>query len=315
MPSLIDRRGAPEDRLPVGAAFAALLAFAALALAAAGCEAERPAPAGGDGAASLRVVATTSIVADVVGQIGGERVAVRALVAPTSDAHAYVPTPRDLVAVTEADAVFASGLGLEVFLDDLSRGAGGPEPIRLSERAGGPPLSDPHVWLDVQAVIAWTEAIAAELARLDPAGAADYQAHAAAYRSELEALDASIAATIGAIPDERRAIAADHLAMGAFCARYGCRVVGAILPSPSSEGAPSPRHLADLADAMVRERVRVVVADRIGASPAARRLAAETGATFVALDIEGLPAAGNDGDGSYVAMMRANAEALAAALR
>lgn len=316
MPSRPSGPGAGRAARPAAApAFAIFLAVAVAALGTltAACSDARPATTTGDEA--LQVVATIGIVGNVVERVAGPRAAVSVLVPSGSDAHAYVPTPRDLVAVAQADAVFASGLGLEAFLDDVIAAAGGPEPIRLAEVAAGEVSpSDPHVWLDVRAVIGWTDAIATALAELDPAGAAAYDANAATYRAELEALDAEIARALGTIPAEQRALATDHLALGSFCARYGCRVVGAVIPAPSSEGSASPRHLAELAEAMAHEGARVVVVERGAASPAASRLAEAAGARVVELAIETLGPPGSGWD-TYVGMMRANAKALVAAMR
>jgi len=291
------------------------LAIAGLLLLAGGC-APAPRPAvGGDAHVPLEVLATTGIVGDVVGRVGSERIAVTILVRSESDAHAFVPTPRDLVAVAKADVIFGNGLGLEAFLADMVSSAGGTEPILLAEATGQDTVAfDPHVWLDVQNVMRWTDVIAEALAARDPAGAAAYAANATAYRRELVDLDAWIVATFEAVPPERRSIVTDHQALGAFCARYGCRIVGAILPSTSTEGSVVPREITALEAAIAREGIHAIVVDRAAGSPAARRLAAETGAEIIALSIESLGPAGSGAD-TYLGLMRENVERLVDVLR
>lgn len=308
------RRAAAAQDAPTRWPWAPTAPLVLLLLAGACAPASAPA-VGGDEPAGLAVLATTGIVGDIVGRVGGERIAVTVLVPPESDAHAFVPTPRDLVAVARADAIFGSGLGLEAFLGDMVASAGGAEPILLAEatRKGAEP-SDPHVWMDVREVIRWTGAVAEALASRDPEGGPAFAANAAAYAGELEALDAWIAGRLAEVPEERRAIVTDHQALGAFCARYGCRVAGAIVPSSSTEGSASPRQLALLEGTIAREGIRAIVVDRVAESPAARRLAAATGAEVVALSIESLGPAGSGAD-TYLGLMRDNVERLVAALR
>lgn len=293
----------------------AVLVTSALTLFASGCAPTTSPAIGGDARSPIAVLATTGIVGDIVANVGGERIALRVLVPPTSDAHAFVPTPRDLVAVAKADVIFGSGLGLEAFLGDMVASAHGTTPILLAEAAGTADApSDPHVWLDVGNVEGWTTTIADALAAVDPDGASTYAANAAGYRRALEDLDAWIIATLAAVPPERRAIVTDHQALGAFCARYGCRIVGAIVPSASSEGSASPRHLAAIEDIITRERIRAIVVDRASTSATAERLAGDLDARIVAWSIEALGPTGGGAD-TYIGLMRDNVTRLVEALR
>ncbi len=204
----------------------------------------------------LRVVATTTIVGDVVAQVGGEAIELTVLLRPGQDPHTYHPRPGDLAAIAEAHVVFVNGLGLEAFLDDVLRSAGGDRPVvTVSEgivprqHPRNPEQPDPHVWFDVRNVMVWVDNIEAALSALDPAHAEVYRASAAAYREELESLDAWIVQRVATVPEQNRRLVTNHPALGYFADRYGFEQVGAVYPvSPSAEPSacllytsPSPR--------------------------------------------------------------------------
>jgi manganese/iron transport system substrate-binding protein len=276
----------------------------------------------------LRVLATTSIVADVVAAVGGTRVEVSALVPPGVDPHAFEPTPQDVRSVADAQVVFENGLGLEAFLGDLvqSAGAGAPvvsvsadiEPLPAGLHAGEDAGTthaewDPHVWLDPQNVILWTSVIEASLTALDPPGAADYARAAEDYRLKLQALDAEVEAQLAAIPQGQRKLVTDHEEFAYFARRYGFEIVGAVIPAPSSAAEPSARELAALEDAIRTTGVRAVFMSSVVSPALARQVAEDTGIRLVTLYTHSL----SDSSGpapSYLALMRLNARLIAEAL-
>jgi ABC-type Zn uptake system ZnuABC Zn-binding protein ZnuA len=276
----------------------------------------------------LRVLATTSIVADVVAAVGGTRVAVSALVPPGVDPHAFEPTPQDVRSVAEAQVVFENGLGLERFLGDLvqSAGTGAPvisvsssiEPLPAGVRAGEDAGTthaewDPHVWLDPQNVILWTNAIEAALTALDPPGAADYAQAAEDYRLELQALDTEVEAQLAVIPQGQRRLVTDHEEFAYFARRYGFEIVGAVIPAPSAAAESSARELAALEDAIRSTGVRAVFVSSVVTPALARQVAEDTGIRLVTLYVHSL----SDSSGpapSYLALMRLNARLIADAL-
>ncbi len=181
----------------------------------------------------LRVTATTTIVADLVQVIGGERVAVRALMGPGVDPHLYKPSISDVLYLGEADAVFYLGIHLEGRMADLfenMRRAGRhtyavssalPETTLLMNDEGTP---DPHIWFDVPLWGIAAQGVAEELSRLDPAGAEEYQRRLEDYLVALERLDAWAQAELARIPPEARVLVTAHDAFGYFGRRYGVEV-------------------------------------------------------------------------------------------
>src|SRR5262249_4737502 len=153
-----------------------------------------PAPRASAQAQKLRIVTSIRPIADLVQNVGGDRVDVVALVPPGAEPEDYDPTPADATAVSKARIFFANGLGLEAYLDRLAESAGTPqlEVVTLSdglptitgfgqgEQQGG----NPHLWLDVQNAISYVDAIQQTLDRVDPSGAVTYDANAAAYKTK-----------------------------------------------------------------------------------------------------------------------------------
>jgi ABC-type Zn uptake system ZnuABC Zn-binding protein ZnuA len=274
----------------------------------------------------LRVLATMSIVADVVAAVGGSRIEVSALVPAGVDPHAFEPTPQDVRSVAEAQVVFENGLGLETFLGDLVQSAGTGAPVVSVSAmitplpAGNGPAEgsahgewDPHVWLDPQNVVAWTRVIESALSALDPQGAAAYADAAEAYRGKLQALDAEIEAQLSAIPEGRRRLVTDHEEFAYFARRYGFEIVGTVIPAPSAAAEPSARELAALEDAIRSAGVRAVFVSSVVSPALARQVAQDTGIQLVTLYTHSL--SGSTGPApSYLELMRLSARLIAQAL-
>ena len=305
-----------------------LLFIAALALLnlEAGAETGRP-----------RVVATTTIVGDVVQAIGGPDIDLTTLLRPGLDPHTFEPAPRDAAAVAGADLLFINGGGLETFLEPLvnaNRQGKTPvvdlcEGLDLAERAHeehGEPgddhhghehahgAEDPHVWLDPQRVIQWTRTIERALAERDPEHAAAYQQRAEAYRAELAALDQWVLDQVAGLPEGQRRFVTDHDEFGYFAERYGFTITGALLPNVTTSTETSAREMAALEDRIRATGTRVLVIGS-GVNPSlARRVAHDTGLQLVTLWTGSLsepsgPAA------TYLDYMRHNVTTLVEALK
>lgn len=278
----------------------------------------------------LPVVATTSILADVVSRVGGNLVSVTTLVLPGVNEHEYQPSPRDIAAVSDAALVFEVGLGLEQFMDAIIHNAAGDiTPIEVSSGISAQELlmphdantaehqhehtTDPHVWLDPANVIVWTENIAAALSARDPAGSGTYQANAAAYIAELKALDEWIKSETARIPQEKRLIITDHMLFNYFAEKYGFTVVGALIPSYSSLAQPSAQEIAALEDAIRQYNVRVILVGNTVNPTLAARVAEDTGTTMVQFYTGSLSNA--DGPAAtYLDYMRFNVKTIVNAL-
>src|SRR4051794_25118596 len=283
------------------------LALAALALLVlvAGC---RDSGAGGD--ADVTAVATTTQVADLVRNVGGPRVSVDGILRPNSDPHEYEPRPSDAVALTRAELVFRSGGDLDGWLDDVIDNAGGDARqvtlIDSVKRFG----DDPHWWQDPRNAILAVGAIRAALVKADPAGRKAYDRRAAAYVAKLRALDAAIAACVERVPPARRKIVTTHDALGYFARRYGVEVIGAVIPSLSTQAQASVRDVDKLVGQIRSEGVEAIFPEAAVSEKLERAISSEAGAKVG--DRLYADTLGPEGSGAatYLEAMRHNAAAL-----
>jgi manganese/iron transport system substrate-binding protein len=288
-------------------------------------------PSSLDGGEKLSVIATTNIVGDVVGQVGGDRIELTTLMGIGIDPHSYVPTPADSAAIHDAHTVFASGAGLESDLEQVLESAGGDAvQVHLSDglqhRLVGGSLEgdgdghehdegdvDPHVWFDVRNVIYWVETIERALSALDPANAATYQANAAAYTQELEELDAWVVEQVATIPQANRKLVTNHPSFGYFAGRYGLEQIGAVYPfNPAAE--PSARDIALLEDTIHEYAVPAVFAESTVNSKLAEQVANDTGVKLVPLYSGSLGEPGSGAE-TYILLIRYDVSAIASALK
>ena len=295
---------------------AALLAVVTAIAGCGGAGASPPADAD-----AVQVVATTTILADLVAQVGGEHVAVNSLVPKGGEVHTFDPTPSDVRRLADADLVVRNGLGLDDWLADLVADAGTGAPlVALAEDlsgvayiAGDEPGEpvNPHLWLDVEYAAKYAERIAGVLADADPEHAADYEASLAAYATQLAALDAEATQTLGSIPEADRSIIAFHDAFPYFAAAYGLTVDGTIVSAPGQD--PSAGDLAGLIRAVEADGVKAILAEAQFNDDLARTIADETGATVVSSLLT--DSVGDAPQDTYVEAMRWNVEQVAAALQ
>jgi ABC-type Zn uptake system ZnuABC Zn-binding protein ZnuA len=277
------------------------------------------------GGERLKVVATTSIVADVVDHIGGDRIDLTRLMPPGADPHSFEPTPQDVAAVSDAHIVFANGAGLEEFLEPLLESAGaeaktlslsqGIELHEFEDDGEGEHEHgvDPHTWTDPNNVRVWAQNIAQALSALDPAGAAAYESNANEYGAALEELNSWIEEQVALVPVAQRRMVTDHATFGYFAERYGFEMVGAIIPGYSTLSAPSAQELASLQDAIRDLGVQAVFVGNSVNPSLAQRVAEDSGVELVFLYTGSL----SDSDGpasSYLEFMRYNVSQVVTAL-
>jgi manganese/iron transport system substrate-binding protein len=279
----------------------------------------------------LRVVATTSIVADVVAQVGGDLVDVRVLIPVGADPHAFEPTPQDVVTVADADILFASGAGLEESLQPMLESAGAAarvvyvsDGVELRQAAvdsehghedeADQGAGDPHTWTDPNNVMIWVGNIEEALVGLDPPHADEFRANAIAYRAELVELDNWIRQQIAPIAQEDRSVATDHGTLGYFADRYGLETVGTIIPGYSSLAEPSARELAQIEDTIRDLEVKAVLVGNTVNPALSKRVAEDTGTQLVFIYTGSLSPPGGEAD-SYLDYVRYNVNAIVQALR
>ena len=296
-----------------------LVFFAASFLLTACGSADRPS---GDG--TLKIVATTTIVGDVVAQIGGDLIDLSVLLPVGTDPHSFTPTPQDVAKLSDADLIFANGAGLESFLTPLIESAGAAErvvylsdPLELLKSSAADEhdstLGDPHTWTDPKNVMVWVQTIADELSRLGPAGAEKFQANAATYTLELQALDDWIRQQVAQIPEARRQIVTDHLLFGYYVAAYGFKQVGAVVPGYSTLSEPSAQELAALEDAIKSLNVPAIFVGNTVNPSLSERVAGDTGMKLVYVYTGSLSDPGGEA-ATYLDYMRYNTRAFVEAL-
>lgn len=315
----------PRLRLITILALVGALVCACATLAPAAVSSEVPAlsPVALGAEEKLRAVATTSIVADVVANIGGDYVALTALLPRGADPHSYEPTPRDLRTIADADAVFANGAGLEEFLAEMLQNAGGAAPLVTVSRGiellgpaageGDHAGADPHVWFDPNNVIVWVRNIEQALRELDPAHAEAYAANAQAYVDELTALDTWIRDQVTQVPEVNRVLVTDHLVLAYFANEYGFRQIGAVIPGYSTVAEPSAQQVADLEEAIRQHDVPAVFVGETVNPRVAERVAEDTGTQLVRFYAGSLSAEGGPAD-TYLDYMRYNVRQFVSAL-
>lgn len=303
-----------------------MLALAAAVLTAPGCGEDDPGPSG----ATTRVVATTTHVADLVRNVGGDRVSVRAMLSAGSDPHDYEPRPSDVRSVAEADVVFRSGGELDGFLQEVVDNAGGRarhvsliNSVRTIEATNGrddeqggegdpanPEQGDPHWWQDPRNAVRAVEAIRSALTRADAGGRGAYARNAARYASRIRRLDAAIARCVRRVPHDKRKVVTTHDALAYFARRYGIEVVGAVIPSLSTQAQPSARDTERLVRQIRQERVEAIFPESSLNPKLERAVSREAGARVGgALYADSLGPRGSP-SGTYLGAMAANSQAL-----
>jgi ABC-type Zn uptake system ZnuABC Zn-binding protein ZnuA/ABC-type Mn2+/Zn2+ transport system permease subunit len=300
---------------PRGAAIATTLA--ALALLVAGCGS-----GSGDGdPGKLDVVATTTQLGDFVRNVGGQAVEVDQILQPNSDPHDYEPRPSDVEGAASAELVFASGDDLDAWVDQVVSDSGSDAevidlgakvPTRLAGESSGEEASkyDPHWWHDPRNVEAAVRQIESALVAVDPSHKAAFRRNADAYLSELKALGRGIAKCIDSVPASQRKLVTDHDAFGYFANRYGIEVVGAVIPSQTTQAQASAKDLSELAQTIEAENVKAVFPESSLSPKVAEAIARQTGAsTAYTLYGDTLGPEGSNGE-TYVGMEEANADAV-----
>lgn len=280
----------------------------------------------------LRVVATFSIVGDVVANVAGDAVELSVIVGPDGDAHTFEPSPEQIADLADADLIFENGLGFETWLDDMYEASGsgairvplanGLELLEISGDEHDDEAADhdhgehdPHVWQDVSNVIAEVAVVREALIAADPANADSHAANAAAYSAQLQALDASIRAMVETVPIEQRVLITSHDALGYFARAYGFAIAGSAFGSVSTEaGDPSAGEIADLIELIEASGAPAIFVENVENGDLMEQIARDAGVTLApTLYTDALGEAESDG-ATYIAMMTYNATTIVTAL-
>lgn len=273
------------------------------------------------GGSTPDVLTTTNILADVARNVAGDQLSVGSLLPVGADPHSYQPVPQDATKIKESKILVVHGADYETFLQPLLDNAGGKENVidastglRLLSGMESETAVDPHLWLDPNNVIVYVENIREGLKQFDPDGAETYDANANAYIDELTELDAWINGQVAQIEPQRRVLVTNHESLGYFAERYGFTVVGAIIPSFSSDSSPSAQQMADLIEQIKVHQAPAIFLDASDNPDLAQQIAAETGVKVVTdLHLESLTDGGPAG--TYIDMMKYNVTQLVDALQ
>ena len=231
----------------------------------------------------LNVVATFTILGDMVSNVGREHVALTTLVGPDADAHVYEPTPADARALAGADLVVVNGLGFEGWIDRLVKASGYQGPVVVASQGiavlkAKEDQPDPHAWQDLANGRLDVANIARALAAADPAHADDYRRCARAYDRELAALDRDIRGRLGAFPGDRRKVITSHDAFQYFGRAYGIDFLAPV--GLSTESEPSAGEVAALIRQMREEGIHALFVENITDPRLVEQLAREAGAVI-----------------------------------
>jgi ABC-type Zn uptake system ZnuABC Zn-binding protein ZnuA len=283
-----------------------------LAVGAAACGGDDDSTAQADG---LSVVAVTTYLADIAQNVAGDRLEVGSLIPEGADAHSFEPSPQDAKLLAEGAVIIRDIEGLTPLVDDLVEASAHEGQVVVDAAAGltGRPAEeeghdeadheeathdeaegtegeehhhdtggiDPHFWLDPVNIITYVENIREALATADPDGAAVYQTNADAYVAQLKQLDEWIVQQVDQIPAEQRLLVTNHEEFGYFAARYGLEIVGAVIPSVSSEASPSAQELGALVDEIRATGAPAIFLEAGSNTDLADEVAREAGVTVV----------------------------------
>jgi ABC-type Zn uptake system ZnuABC Zn-binding protein ZnuA len=281
--------------------------------------------------ANVTVVATTTQAADLARAVGGERAKVVGLIPANADPHDYEVRPGDVKALADADLVIRSGGDLDDWLQSAieSSGTDAPELTLIDhmhtldgghahaeeEHAGEEEHEvDPHWWQDPRNAETAVDEIRKALSSADAGGAATYERNARAYTARLKALDRAVATCIDKIPPAQRKLVTTHDALGYYADRYGLEIVGAVIPSLSTQAQASAGEVDQLVDTIRRERVKAIFAESSINPKLEQLIADQSGATVgKALWADTLGPAGSDGD-TYLKSIASNTRAIASGL-
>lgn len=205
----------------------------------------------------IEIVATTAVVGDLARSVGG-RAEVRTLLRANTDPHDFEPRPSDARALAGADVLVVSGGDLDDWVGGLVGAAGfDGEQLTLFDTLG-PVSKDPHWWHDPRNGIRAVAQIRDALMRADPQGRAVYERNARAYTERLRRLDRSIASCMRRVPASERKLVTTHDALGYYARRYDIEVVGALIPSLSTQAQPSGRDVQELVGQIRSEGVKAI---------------------------------------------------------
>ena len=274
---------------------------------------------------TYRVIATTSVFADLAKMALGDSAQIESIVPAGIDVHTFQPSPSDVEKIQSADLIIANGLSLDGWIGSLieAAGKGEADTLLLGEgldqesgwvylsNAETPGTFDPHIWLDPKGAALYVQRIADHVSRNAPDLAQRIAATSADGITKINAIDADLAVDFAAIDPDQRKIVTMHDAFGYFARAYEIEIVGVAVASPGQD--PSAQEIRALIDAIRAADVTALFSEVQLPSKVLDQIAAETGTTVLQeLYSDALGASPAD---SYLRVMRTNADAILGAMR
>ena len=269
-----------------------------------------------------KVVSTSTIIANLTEEVGGDEIEHRGILAPGADPHVYEPVPADSVAFEEADLIFYNGYNLEPGLIKVMKAAGvnakkfavGEVVTPLDFDYQGKREPDPHVWGDVENAIEMVNAIRDQLIALSPEDREEFTENAARLTEKLQQLDTLIAQQIQTIPEKQRKLVTTHDAFQYYARAYGLEVTGTLI-GISTEEQPSAQTVKKLSDAIKVSGVPAIFAETTINPALIEAVAKEAGVKLAPQELysDSIGAPGSEGD-SYIKMLLSNTRTIVQAL-
>jgi ABC-type Zn uptake system ZnuABC Zn-binding protein ZnuA len=272
---------------------------------------------------NLNVLATESFLGDIAQNIAGNRIKVDTLLPVSVDPHEYALLPQDFIRLEQSQVLIVNGLGYETWMQKALDGIGGqrlviittngltPNPDPSGEHSEG----DPHMWMDPLKVINYVDQIRDGLSQADPAGKTIYARNATSYISKLHVLDEWIRNQVSQLPAEKRLLVTNHDALGYFAQAYHFKVIGAVIPTVTTDASPSAQQLAELIDTIKKSAAPAIFLDVGENRHLAEQIASETGIKVITdLYVESI--SGPNGPAStYIDMIKYDVTTIIAALK
>ena len=299
---------------------------------------------------TLNVVATFSILADLVANVGGDAVEVDALVPANADAHSFEPSPEQVASLTGAAIIFENGVGFESWLEGMVDAANPDAPVadvsegielrsaaehhdeedgheadedHGDEEAGHQENDedghdhgdfDPHIWQSVPNAIVIVDNIKTALISADPDNEAVYESNSASYIAELEELDSWIIEQVATLAEDRRKLVTSHDTFGYFADQYGFEVIGTPLGVSTETSEPSARDIAALIELIADAGVSAVFSENVQNDSLIEQIANDAGVTLAPPLFTDALGDEESGASSYIGMMRFNTDTIVEAL-
>jgi ABC-type Zn uptake system ZnuABC Zn-binding protein ZnuA len=269
------------------------------------------------------VLATESFLADIARNVAGSRIKVDTLLPVTVDPHEYQPKPMDVARLAQAQVLIINGLGYESWLQKTLDSLGGQRLVIVAtnglapapDPSGNNSTGDPHMWMNPLNVINYVQQIRDGLSKADPSGKDIYARNADAYVVKLQALDQWVKSQVDQLPVQKRLLITNHDALGYFARAYNFKIIGAIIPSVTTDASPSAQQLASLIDTIKNSGARAIFLDIGENQKLAQQIASETGVVVIT-DLYVESTSGPNGPApTYIDMIKHDAAAILDALK